>query len=78
MGELLEQLAQRNLDAQFLSKLTGEAILESLARLAFAAGELPQARQVAALQALSNKKFLLMENQPGSDVDGLSGQCSCR
>ena len=78
MGDLPEQLPKRNLNGQFLMELTYKAGLEALAWFAFAARELPQTRQVAALQALSNKKFLLMENQPGSDVDGLSGQCSCR
>ena len=78
MGDLLEEWAKRNLDGQFLIEFAHKAGLEALAWFTFTARELPQTRQVAALQALSNKKFLLMENQPGSDVDGLSGQCSCR
>ena len=48
------------------------------ARLASAAGEFPQARQVTALEALGDERFLLVKNQSGSDVDGLNGQCSCR
>ena len=78
VGDFLEQLAKRNLDAQFLAKFPHEATLKRLARLAFAAGEFPQARQVTAFEALGDEKFLLVKNQSGSDVDGLNGQCSCR
>jgi len=78
MGYLLERLAKRNLDAQFLAELAGEAILKALARLALAAGEFPQAGQVSTGGALGDKKFLSVKNQPGGNVDGLSGQYSCR
>ena len=78
MGDLLERLAKRNLDAQFLAEFADEAFLEALARLAFAAGEFPQAGQVTAFGALGDEKFLPVKNQAGSDVDGLNGQCSCR
>ena len=78
MGDLPEQLAKRNLNGQFLMELTYKAGLEALAWFAFAARELPQTPQMAALQALGNEKFLSMKNQASSDVDGLNGQCSCR
>jgi len=78
MGDLLEQLPKRNLNGQFLMEFAHKASLEALAWFAFAARELPQTRQVAALQALGNEKFLSVKNQAGSDVDGLNGQCSCR
>gem|GEM_PF-2269691 len=78
VGDLVKRLAKRNLDAQFLAKLPNKAILKRLARLAFAAGKLPQASQVTSFEALGDKKFLLMKNQSGSDVDGFNGQCSCR
>ncbi len=78
VGDLFKRLAKRNLDAQFLAKFPNEATLKRLARLAFAAGEFPQARQVTAFEALGDEKFLLVKNQSGSDVDGLNGQCSCR
>ena len=78
VGDFLKRLAKRNLDAQFLAKFSNEATLKRLTRLAFAAGEFPQARQVTAFEALGDEKFLLVKNQSGSDVDGLNGQCSCR
>ena len=59
-------------------ELTYKAGLEALAWFAFAARELPQTRQLAALQALGKEKFLSVKNQAGSYVDGLNGQCSCR
>jgi hypothetical protein len=64
--------------AQFLAKFPNEATLKRLAQLAFAAREFPEARQVTAFEALGDEKFLLVKNQPSSDVDGLNGQCSCR
>ena len=78
VGDFLEQLAKRNLDAQFLAKLTHEALLDSFARFAFAAGKLPQTGHVSTGRTLGDKKFLSVKNQPGGNVDGLSGQCSCR
>ena len=78
VGDLLKRLAKLSLYAQFLAKFPNKATLKRLARLAFAAGEFPQARQVTAFEALGDEKFLLMKNQSGSDVDGLNGQCSCR
>jgi hypothetical protein len=78
VGDLLERLAKRNLDVQFLAEFSNEAILKSLARLAFTTGEFPQASQVTPFGALGDEKFLLVKNQPGSDVDGFNGQCSCR
>ncbi len=75
--DLLERLAKRNLDSQLLAEFANEALFETLSRLAFTTGKLPQAAQVAGFGALSDEKFLLVENQSGGDVDGLSGQCSC-
>ena len=78
VDDLLERLAKRNLDAQFLAKFPNEATLKRLARLAFAAGEFPQASLVTAFEALGDEKFLLVKNQSGSDVDGFNCQCACR
>ena len=78
MGELLEQLTKCNLNGQFLTEFTHKTGLEALALFAFAARKLPQTRQVTALQALGNEKFLSVKNQAGSDIDGLNGQCSCK
>jgi hypothetical protein len=78
MGDLLEEWAKRNLNGQFLMEFAHKAGLEALAWFTFTARELPQTRQVAALQALGDEKFLSVKNQAGSDVDGLNGQCSCR
>ena len=78
VGDFLKRLAKSNLDAQFLAKLTHEALLDSFARLAFAAGKLPQTGHVSTGRTLGDKKFLSVKNQPGGNVDGLSGQCSCR
>ena len=78
VGDFLEQLTKRNLDAQFLAKFPNEATLKRLAQLAFATGEFPQASQVTTFEALGGEKFLLVKNQSGSDVDGFNGQCSCR
>ena len=78
MGDFFERPAKRNLNAQFLAKFPNEAIFKGFARLAFASGELPQASQVTTLKALSDEDLLLVENQAGSDVDGLNGQCSYR
>jgi len=41
MRETLEQFAHRNLNAQFFTQLAGQALLESLALLALAAGKFP-------------------------------------
>lgn len=78
VSDLLERLAKRNLDVQFLAEFPNEAILKSLARLAFTTGEFPQASQVTAFGALGDEKFLLVKNQSCGDVDGFNGQCSCR
>ena len=78
MGDLLEQLAKRHLDAQLLQKFAHEACLEGLTCLALATGELPQAGQVGANRTLGDQKFLLVKNQAGGNVDGLTGQCTCR
>ena len=78
MGDFRERPAKRNLNAQFLAKFPKEAIFKGFARLAFASGELPQASQVTTFKALSDEDLLLVENQAGSDVDGLNGQCSYR
>ena len=78
MGELLEQLTKRNLNGQFFTEFTHKTGLEALAWFAFTSRELPQTRQVTALQALGNEKFSSVENKAGSDVDGLNGQCSCK
>jgi hypothetical protein len=43
VGDLLERLAKRNLDVQFLAEFSNEAILKGLARLAFTTGDFPQA-----------------------------------
>ena len=78
VGDFFERPAKRNLNAQFLAKFPNEAIFKSFARLAFASGELPQASQVTTFEALSDEDLLLVENQAGSDIDGLNGQCSYR
>ncbi len=78
MSECLDALADVHCDSQFLGQLAPEALGHRFPGLAFAAGEFPQARQVTAFEALGDEKFLLVKNQPGSDVDGLNGQCSCR
>jgi hypothetical protein len=43
VGDLLERLAKRNLDVQFLAEFSNEAILKGLARLAFTTWDFPQA-----------------------------------
>ena len=78
VGNFFKCPAKRNLNAQFLAKFPNEAIFKGFARLAFASGELPQASQVTTFEALSDENLLLVENQAGSDVDGLNGQCSYR
>ena len=78
MGELFEQWTKRKINGQFFTEFTHKTGLEALAWFAFTSRELPQTRQVTALQALGNEKFLSVKNQAGSDVDGLSGQCSCK
>ena len=78
MGDLLEQLAKRHLDGQFLAEFTRETFLEGLTLLKLAAGELPQAGQVGANRTLGDQNFLLVKNQPSGYVNGLTGQCTCR
>ena len=52
--DLLERLAKRNLDSQLLAEFANEALFETLSRLAFTTGELPQAAQVAGFGAFSD------------------------
>ena len=78
VGDLLEEFNNLNFDTQFLVKFTYNTFLKGLIWLAFSTRKLPQAGQMLTGRSLSYKKFLLAKNQPSCDVDGLTGQCSCK
>jgi len=63
------QSADLDLNAQFLMQFTSQAVLKTLVRFAFAAGELPAAAQVRVRAALSDQEFAFLEDQAGGNVD---------
>ena len=58
-------LSHAHLDSQFLPQLAFEALLESLASLAFATREFPQTAKVRLCVALSNQELAIAEDDAG-------------
>lgn len=63
-----------NLHAQLLPELTLQALLESLARLALASGELPEPGQMSAGGPLGDEQLTAPKHQAGGHLDGLGGR----
>jgi hypothetical protein len=56
-------------DPQFFVEFALQAILEGLAGVAFAAGELPEAAEVVAMASLREEELSVAEDQAGSDFN---------
>lgn len=67
----IEQFTHHNFHSQFLPQLAPEALLESFAGFAFAAGKLPQAAKVRVRVTLGDEQFARAEDQTGADFDDL-------
>jgi hypothetical protein len=67
--ERFHQVADLRLNAQFLGQFTMEALLEGLARLAFAARKFPQASQVNIRLPLGDEEFVLVEDHARRHFD---------
>jgi len=72
MGDLPEQLANADLDSQFLPQFPHEALLERFALLALATGKFPQTAEMRIRVALCDQHLSVAENQAGGDVNDLS------
>jgi hypothetical protein len=69
MEEVVEAGDYRDFDAEFLSEFAFEAVFECFARLAFAAGEFPEAGEVRAGRAAGDEEAGIAENEAGGNFD---------
>jgi len=69
VGNFFKQIADSNLDAQFLSNLADEALFKSFARLALATGKLPQPALMRVWVALRYQQRAAAKNQCGTDFN---------
>ena len=69
MGKTLDELANRNLDAEFLAQFTRQALLEALTGLSFTAWELPKPAQVSAGVPLGYEESAFTEDQTSRDFN---------
>jgi hypothetical protein len=69
VGERFHQIADFRLDSQFLCQFANQALLEGLVRLAFSAGEFPQASQVRTRLPLGDEELASAEDQTGRHLD---------
>ena len=77
MREALHEFTHHDGDAELLLQLAAEAILESFTRLTLSAGKFPQAREVAAGEALRDEKLVAAEDEAGGDLNGFAN-CELR
>jgi hypothetical protein len=68
VGEALKLLVDADLDAEFLAQFADQTGFVSFPRLAFAAGEFPQAREVSAGGALGDEELPGAEDEAGADL----------
>ncbi len=77
VSDALDLLVNADVHAEFLAKFAAQTFLEALARLALAAGKVPQASEVAAIKTLRDEELASTEEQTGADFDG-SANCELR
>ena len=70
MGQLLRHLMHLHFNAQFLGQFAPETLLETFARLQFAAGKFPQAAQVGLRQPPGDEQLPASKNQARRHVNG--------
>ena len=70
--DFFKQFADGNVHAEFLADFADEALLESFAGLAFAAGKFPKSAEVRLRVALGDEQSAVMEDERGADFDGFT------
>jgi hypothetical protein len=76
MREFLNLFGDGNFDAEFLMNFPNEARRESFARFDFAAGELPEIRQMIVRPALGDEEFAVVKYQRCGNVDRFHSDAS--
>ena len=74
VADFLEEFADGNFHAEFLADFADEALLEGLARLAFAAGKFPQPAEMRLRVALRDEQFAAVEDERGADCDDVTSE----
>jgi hypothetical protein len=74
VGDAFDFFVDAHLHAQLLLKLAPETFLKTLARLALAAGKLPQASEVPADGTLRDEELAGAEDEAGADLDYVRGE----
>lgn len=69
VADRLEEFPHLHFHTKFLPQFADKALLKSLVRLAFAAGEFPKPAKMRSGVALGDQKFAGTENQTGTDFD---------
>jgi hypothetical protein len=69
MGDGVDEVADLDLEAEFLVQFAAKTFLETLARISFAAGKFPKAAQVRLRQSLGDEEFSLPKNQTGGNFN---------
>ena len=64
-----KQATDFDFNVEFLAQFADEALLESFARLEFAAGKFPESAEVRAGMAPGDEKFAAMEDERGADFN---------
>jgi hypothetical protein len=77
VGDALDLLVNAHGHAQFLVQLATETVLKTLAQLAFATGEFPQASEVRARKPLGDEELAGAEDEAGTHLDGITN-CELR
>jgi hypothetical protein len=73
MSKALDELANRDLDAEFLVQFTRQALLKALTGLSFTAREFPKPAQMGVSVPLSYEEFSFTEDQAGRDFNDFHG-----
>src|SRR4051794_34725427 len=69
LGQTFHQLADCDLDAQFLPKLANQAGFKTLVRLAFAARKFPEPAEVGVVVTFGDEELFPTKDNPGGNLD---------